>query len=352
MHQHQHRDGATGRPARENRERRGATEGRRADNAASVWALQRAVGNDGVGRIITAQRMMQAPAQGQAAGQGQAPPVTLTEVQQLQAYRATTANREVRDLLDELIPLLHHVATWTPTTAVGGGNTRNLGPAQPGGPNQYRIEYAGGGTASERIAVLVHELTHVAVEESYDSDMLNYPVAPLPAGSNAATEAERQQARIGATDQNQLDAFRAHATGNAAELLELLPQAGFVPARMREAADKLASHTAQNPLHEYDAVLSHLLVWADRDGIPKDGQFYGRLTTMVTEAAGWRRTHAITPTAAAGSLNAERDRVMAARTAIPAAAAPAAAGPAAADRRRGQDLIRRLATRFTRRDGA
>jgi hypothetical protein len=373
QHQHQHRDGGTGRPAGENRGRRAASpvaaggahaaEGHGAGDAASAMALQRAVGNHGAGRILTAQRMMQAPAQGQAAGQNQAAPVTLSEVQQLQAYRATTANPAVRTLLDELIPLLQRVATWTPTQGTGGGHTHNQGPAQPGGPNQYRIHYANQGTDSERVAVLVHELTHVAVNESYDSDMLNYPVAPLPAGANAANEAERQTARLGATNQNQLGAFQAHAIRNAAELLELLPQAGFGPPRMREAAEKLAGHTAQNPLHEYDAVLSHLLVWADRDGIPRGTQFYQRLTAMVTEAAGWRHAGLITPTAAAGTLDAERARALAARNAIPAPPrAPAATGPAAtgsaatgsaaADRRRGHDLINRLAQRFARRDGA
>jgi hypothetical protein len=366
MHQHEHRHGATGRAAPENRVRRGAApvaagdrhaaDGSRPDGAADALSLQRAVGNAGVGRILTAQRMMQAPAQGQAAGAGQAPLVDLTEVEQLQAYRATTTNTAVRTRLDELIPLLQQVATWVPTGATGGGNTRNLGPPAGGGPNQYQIEYANGGTQSERIAVLVHELTHVAINEAYDSDMLNYPVAPLPAGSTATTEGQRQDERIAATNANQLDAFRAHATRNAADLVELLPNAGFSPARMREAAEKLAGHTGQRPLHEYDAVLTHLLVWADRDGIPQGGPFYQRLIAMVAEAAGWRQAGVVTPTAAANTLNAERDRILAARNAIPAppaaaaAAGPAAAGPATEDRR-GQELLRRLARRLGRRDG-
>ncbi|GGM52082.1 hypothetical protein GCM10011608_41250 [Micromonospora sonchi] len=304
----------------------------------------------------------QGPGQGQAAGPGQAPPVTLTEVEHLQAYHQTTTNREVRALLDELIPYLQQVANWTPGPGTGGGHTRNLGPAQAGGPNRYAISYAGDGTASERIAVLVHELTHVAVNESYDSDMLNYP-APLPANSTATNEAARQTERVGDIDRDQLNAFQAHAVRSAAVLLELLPGAGFRSARMQEVANKLSGHTAQNPLHEYDAVLSHLLVWADRDGISRTTPFYQRLTEMVAETAGWRQAGLITPTAAPDSLDDQRDRVMGARLAIPApaptptpaagTAGPGTAAPGAAQRgirEQAKSTLSKLAGRFPRRD--
>ncbi|WP_341716224.1 hypothetical protein QQG74_19650 [Micromonospora sp. FIMYZ51] len=334
----------------------------RFDAAAHLLALQRAVGNRGVGELLTAQRMDQGQSQGQAAGSGPAPAVTPTEVEQLRAYHQTTTNPQIRALLGELIGHLGRVATWTPGPGSGGGHTRNLGP-NPAGGAQYEISYAGGGTASERIGVLVHELTHVAVNESYDSDMLNYPVAPLPAGSTATGEEARQNERIRATDQSQLNAFQAHAVRNAADLLELLPTAGFRPTRMQEVANKLSGHTAQKPLHEYDAVLSHLLVWADRDGVSRTTQFYQRLTAFVAEATGWRQAGAINPTAAADSLDEERTRAMNARLAIPAptpapaagAAGPSTAGPAAAHRsirEQARNTLTRLAGRLTRGDGS
>ena len=116
--------------------------GHRFDDAAHLLALQRAVGNRGVGELLTAQRMDQGQGQGQAAGPGQAPPVTLTEIEQLQAYHQTTTNQEVRALLDELIPHLQRVANWTRGPGTGGGYTRNFGAAQAGGPNRYEISYA------------------------------------------------------------------------------------------------------------------------------------------------------------------------------------------------------------------
>ncbi|BCJ56866.1 hypothetical protein [Micromonospora endophytica] len=311
-------------------ERRHLLGGHRFDDAAHLLALQRAVGNRGVGELLTAQRMFQSPAQGQGQAAGApAPAVTLTEVEQLQAYHRNVVNRHVRALLDELIPHLQRVSTWTPAPGTGGGHTRNLGPAPTGG-SQYEISYASGGRDSERIAVLVHELTHVAVNEAYDSDMLNYPVAPLPAGSTAADEGARQDERVRATNQDQINAFQAHAVRNAAELLELLPAAGFGASRMQEVANKLSGHTAQKPLHEYDAVLSHLLVWAERDDVSRTTPFYQRLTAFVAEAAGWRQAGAVNPTAAPDTLNEQRDRVMNARLAIPSPRATTTAGAGAA----------------------
>ena len=215
--------------------------------------------------------------------------------------------------------------------------------------------------------MLVHELTHVVVNESYDSDMLNYPVEQLPPNSAATARGTRQAERIEATDArdpNQLNAFRAHALRNAAELLELLSGAGFSSTRMQEAANKLSGHTAQNPLYEYDAVLSHLLVWADRDGISRTTQFYQRLTAMLSEAAGWRQAGVINPTVGADSLDDQRDRVMDARRAIPApnptsaagTAGPGTAAPGAAAQRgireQARNTLSRLAGRFPRRDGS
>ncbi|MFY1701248.1 hypothetical protein ACN28G_05860 [Micromonospora sp. WMMA1923] len=337
-----------GRPAEPGR----ALDGHRVDDAAQVLALQRAVGNRGVGAFLAVQRMMPAPAQGQAAGQAPAAVVNPVEIQQLQAYHATVRNAQVRSLLDELIPHLQRVTTWNQTPGRGGGNTRNLGPPPTGGPNQYQINYAAGGTDSERIAILVHELTHVAVNEAYHSDMLNYPVAPLPATSTATTEGQRQTERIGATNRNDLDSFRAQVVGNAATLLELLPQAGFTQARMQEAADKLSAHTAQNPLHEYDAVLSHLLVWADHDGVSRTTPFYEKLTEMVTEAAGWREAGIITPTADAGSLPAEQARALTARRAMTVPTPAPAAGPSnhRTIRGRAMNILNRLAERLSRDD--
>jgi hypothetical protein len=213
--------------------------------------------------------------------------VTSEEVELLRRYQQESQSPQVRRLLAELIPLLERVTGFTQQQGTGGGHTRNLG----GG--QYHINYAAGGSETERIAVLVHELTHVAVNEAYDSDMLNYPLPLPPGGATANTEAARQQLRRDQAGDVVTGSFTVHVMRNVARLLELLPGSNLPPDRQTEIRNKLTAHTAQNPFHEYDAVLSHILVWCDRDPAAeaiRSSEFYQALTGMVDEAARWRRS--------------------------------------------------------------
>jgi hypothetical protein len=332
---HQHVGSQETRIDRPSRSRRtAATAGPALNDAASVLALQRSVGNAAVGRLLTVQRVQQ--------DQTTAPPpapITADEAQEIRNYRDTTTNADVQRLLDQLIPHLDRVSAWSRMPNMTGGGSTQIDPdaTAAAGSNRYAISYAGDGTVQEQVAILVHELTHILVNESYDSDMLNYPVAPLPATSTATTEGQRQSERTAATDPEQIRQFNDYVTRTAADLMHLLPHAGFSPARVSEIAQKLSGHTASKPLFEYDAVLSHLLAWSEQDGIPVTSEFYLRLKTAVDETRAWRQSGTVTPgTAAPG--NGEFDRLNAAWPAINAITRPPA--PPAPPRRRMRDRIR------------
>ncbi|MFI1995605.1 hypothetical protein [Actinoplanes sp. NPDC020271] len=314
MPEHVHQEARSARPSRPPR----TTGGHAPNDAASVLALQRTVGNAAVGRLLTIQRVQQNQAAALPA------PITINEVEEIRRYRADTPNADVQDLLDQLIPHLDRISAWNRQNGTGGGHTQiDQDATAAAGSNRYAINYAGNGTVPQQVAILVHELTHVLINESYDSDMLNYPVAPLPAGSAATTESQRQSERIAATDPEQLRQFEAYVTSTAADLLHLLPGAGFAPARVSEVAQKLSGHTATKPMFEFDAVLSHLLTWSDQDDIATTSPFYQRLRAAVAETRTWRQTGVVTP-GPAGSVDTELGRVTSAWPAINAVTRPPA----------------------------
>ncbi|MEV6347639.1 hypothetical protein [Actinoplanes sp. NPDC051851] len=341
MHQHGHQDTRTGgAPTHQPRDRRTPA------GPAAVLALQRAAGNATVGRMLAVQRVTQPPLP--ANQTPPAVPITINEVQEIQNYLANTANQDVRNLLNQLMPHLHRISSFTraPTSTSGGNTHIDDAATTAAGANRYTINYGAGGTVEQQVAILVHEVTHILINESYDAEMLNYPVQPLPAiGPVAQHEGQRQQERIGLTDPAELQRFSAYATRTIADLITLLPSSGFGPARMREISNKLGIHTMQNTLSEYDGVLAHVLVWSDQDDIPTTSQFYQRLVAAVNETTAWRQAGAITPGIAA-PLEAERNRITAARPAVDAAIA-AATPPPPPDRRRDRVLavLRKLVPR-------
>jgi hypothetical protein len=214
-------------------------------------------------------------------------------------YRSETQDPDVQALLDELLPLLSNVTDFERTEplagqGVGGGNTRNLG----GG--RYEIRYSAPPNpdpTTDLLAVIVHELTHVAVNESYDSDMLNLPVPQLagrPAQADPGPNEEAIQGdRLRLVPPEAKNKFMDMVQSQGNALLNDLGSSGLSTQRQAQISEKLQGHTMRNPYHEYDAVLSHLLVWSDQDGVDapeiRNSDFYRNLTGMAGETAAWRR---------------------------------------------------------------
>jgi hypothetical protein len=261
-----------------------------------LQALQRTAGNAAVARLV-AQRM-DAQHTVMQRMQAQTTAVNTTEEDRdiLLNYRNETQNPAVQALLDELFVHLERVS-FEQTGGSTGGSTRHLG----GG--QYSVSYARPADMDthDRIAVLVHELTHVVVNEAYNSDMLNYPVPVLTDTERMTTleetpgrEEDIQNARMRKADREQRNSFMDHVMANVTLLLSQLPRSGLSPERQKMIDTKLRLHTLQRPFHEYDAVLSHLLTWCDKDGADQSSEFYRSLTTMAAQAAAWRASGTIT----------------------------------------------------------
>jgi hypothetical protein len=246
------------------------------------------------------QRMPQSPAPAVATAQSSVD-VTQQDLQIVRDYQAaTTHDPDVRALLDELVSHLDKVTQITQNRGSSGGHTRDRG------DHQYQISYSfpENGDSRDRIAVLVHELTHVAVNEAYGSNMLNLPVPALSPEETAAIrssvpaanhEEALQNARIAKGSPAVREGYIDLVVREAGTLLKDLPRSGLPPEIREKIRDKLANHTTMKPYHEYDAVLAHLLAWSNQYGADKSSDFYRHLTSLVRETASWRQPGSLGP---------------------------------------------------------
>ncbi|MGP3925585.1 glycosyltransferase [Streptomyces sp. 8N616] len=262
------------------------------------------------------------PVSSDASATGPPPNTNVEDHGLLQDYRSETQGPEVRALLDELLAHSGNVS-FERSEGSTGGNTRYLG------DGQYVISYArpAGMSQDDHVAVLAHEMTHVAINEAYGSDMLNYPVPALTDAERKTVleetpgrEEDIQNARLDKVDRGQRNDFIDLVVKNVVSLVSHLPKSGLSAERQEAIRTKLVNHTAQRPYHEYDAVLSHLLTWADRGGADRSSEFYRSLADMVAETAGWRSNGAVTVPKA------------------PTNSAPAAAPPAGGSKKKGRSL--------------
>ncbi|RSO10033.1 hypothetical protein DMH15_41270 [Streptomyces sp. WAC 06725] len=221
---------------------------------------------------------------------------TAQDRQLLHDYSRETRDPYVQRLLAELLGHVNR-AGFERTAGAGGGNTRDLG------QGQYAVSYAytPDTTRADHLAVLVHELTHVAVNQAYGSRMLNFPVPPLSAAEEnrvrdetPGREEDFQNAALRRADARRRDAYVDLVIGNVQRLLDELRGSGLPAERQRAIRTKLTDHMRARPYHEYDGVLSHVLTWSDLDGVDRSSAFYRSLTAMVAQTADWRAAGDIT----------------------------------------------------------
>lgn len=290
----------------------------RAGNAAATRVVaQRATAQqEAVVQDAVVQRMAGSSAAGPSGVQEHLD-TTEADRELLRAYAAETQNPEVRRLLDELLPLLDRVAITDTQGTRGGGHTVRAG---DGG---YQVTFASR-DRRDRIATLVHELTHVAVQEAYDADMLNFPVPALSDEDRARVERETpgreediQNARLGLVSKDRRTEYIDHVLNSVQQLVAALPTSGLDPDTRTMLREKLTNHMGARPYHEYDGVLSHALALCDTYGADTSSEFYRLLSRLVEQAAGWRSAGAVdlpateaasAPEAAAGDSR-RRNRV-------------------------------------------
>ena len=155
-----------------------------------------------------------------------------------------------------MIPL---VANWIPVQTSGSAICRYNPTANR---REYDVRYQIGD-----IGNLVHELTHVAINESYGLDFVNYtneqakgvPPAKYTGQGYRSNEAERQT--------RQMDAGKNAANGKVLQSLMGWATAAreLTPIQIQEINNKL-SYGAINPQKEYDTVINQILVWLNEWG--------------------------------------------------------------------------------------
>lgn len=139
------------------------------------------------------------------------------------------------------------------------------------------------------IANLVHELTHISVNEAFDQDFVNYlnPAAgvtvPVPARNLgptgfAANTADRELSwRHGAADKERWLLEMLRRLDSWADDPELLPE------NIRQVKEKLR-YGMTNVTKEYDPVINQILVWLHNWGLVQGNVFYDKVAAAVFDA--------------------------------------------------------------------
>jgi hypothetical protein len=169
----------------------------------------------------------------------------------------------LRSVLNEIIPLLPSVVLWIPVDTSGSAVCRY----RPNNVRQYEVRYQIGD-----IGNLVHEMTHVAVNEAYGLDFVNYPnwhglnvpARRLDAEGRCINEADRQTRQMSNAMNEQVGATLASLKGWAEASKELSDN------QRMEVTNKLV-YGMMNPQKESDTVMNQILVWLFEWGFPISG---------------------------------------------------------------------------------
>ncbi|MEU3536299.1 MULTISPECIES: DUF4157 domain-containing protein [Streptomyces] len=182
--------------------------------------------------------------------------------------------------------------------------------SEPGVAEKYTLKHmmAQGDGATERLGSLAHELTHVDAGESFDNTQILLLLRPDLADADITALAKERRARV--------DALKALAkrdgtlTSAQQDLFEDKLKYATHPAKGvgRYAAffkDKLDPATHQrlldiedltspnsSTLVEYDTVVTQLLVYLHRWGVPQADPLYTAVTQLATELRDDRRAAA------------------------------------------------------------
>ncbi len=186
----------------------------------------------------------------------------MSDIQRLRRMaQVARPNSTLRLVLSEVVALLPKVTSWQIVPTSGSAVCRY--DRATGRPVSYEVRYQQGD-----IGNLVHELIHVAVNEAYGNDFVNYPnrlAQPPPrtydAAGHCTNEFQRQTALMS-------------QAGNGAVASSLATLTAWVHAA-RELSDVQRSAIAakfnygqQWPMKEYDTVITQALVWLHEWGFP------------------------------------------------------------------------------------
>jgi hypothetical protein len=163
-------------------------------------------------------------------------------------------------VLNEAIDAAKKVGVWANVTTSGSAVARY--DPKTGNIRSYDVRYQFGDAGN-----LVHELTHVAVNESFKQDFVNYrnasaaPPAPEYDGEGRRKNEQLRQAKWMNDGSNQ------QMLAELTTLLGLATGAGMQPLQANKVTEKLR-YGMMNPHTEHDTVLNQVLIWMFEWGYP------------------------------------------------------------------------------------
>lgn len=173
-----------------------------------------------------------------------------------------TPGSVIRSVMDEILPLTAKVSSWTQIPTSGNVVVRYN--TATGRPAQYDVKYQQG-----NIGNLVHEMIHVAVNEAYGQDFVNYPnrnaqnvPAPqyTPQGYRQ-NEFERQTAYMN-------PALNARMTSNLMSIKGWANASQELSPEQRTQIASACDYGVLWPHREHDTVMTQILVWLIEWGYP------------------------------------------------------------------------------------
>ena len=173
------------------------------------------------------------------------------------------ASPALRAVLKEVHPLAQLVVLWQNVPTSGSAVCRyNIG----AGTRSYEIRYQYGD-----IGNLVHELTHVAVNEAYELDFINYSSPNW----NSPTLPARQYDTVGhctnedARQTRLMDGgWNSKVSAEAQNILMWTNASGLPSDLKNKIAQKVQFYTCVMPHKEFDTVINQILVWLFEWGYP------------------------------------------------------------------------------------
>jgi Domain of unknown function (DUF4157) len=186
----------------------------------------------------------------------------------------------------ELVKVVNYVGT--------SGNVQRRFTAE-GNIAGYILNYQGEvDNLAQRIGNFVHELTHIAVEQAYQSDHVNYANEPernVPEpqyGDPAVVEGFNQEVRGIKNEEARQTARLVRESikilsDNLIALNGLVEESGMDTPQRQQVSDKLM-YGAVRPNIEYDTVVNQIYVWCKSWGVADNTRFYQMLEAMVEDA--------------------------------------------------------------------
>jgi hypothetical protein len=220
--------------------------------------------------------------------------------------RKAPANSTLKRVVEECVAVMPKVNQYVPQNS--SGYAVAFYDTNTGLPRYYTVNYQPGNTGN-----LVHELTHVVVNEAYGQDFVNFPSSQTPATApqydgmgRCSNESVRQDewkrggdgSRLGIL-QTLVGQARALDLGTRKVTQTFTDSSGkstslkAAVSQTQEVVDKL-NYGISKPHIEFDTVVNQILVWFTEWGYPKKGGanngFYWEIETAAKIA--WHQRQA------------------------------------------------------------